>query len=104
MEIDPKRLTSRGQLYTTQNFVDQEKLLKALNGIVDPDDVAIPRGFWWGERQAIVLGDGNHRTAVAYLNGQIIKIEIIRPFDQSKNPIPFNVFIRNHLSGMGLQY
>jgi len=103
LTIDPEKLTNRGQLYTTQTFIDQEKLKRALNGDID-EEYPIPRGYWWKERNAIVLGDGNHRTAVAFMQNSTIEVEIVGPFDGSKNPIPFNVFIRKYISGMGLEY
>ena len=103
LTIDPRKLINKGKLYTTQTFIDQEKLIRALNGDVD-DKYPIPKGYWWEERNAIVLGDGNHRTAVAYIRDKLIQVEIVGPFDGSKKPISFNVFIRKYISGMGLEY
>ena len=102
LQLNPKRLTNSGQLFTTQKFIDLKKLKRALSG--DFQDSSLPKAYYWQERKAIVLGDGNHRTAVAYLRNEEINVEIIGLFDGKKIAIPFNVFIRKHLSGMGLEY
>jgi hypothetical protein len=104
LTIDPRRLTNRGQLYTTQNFVGQEKLMRALEGIVDESENPTPQGFWWAKKNAIVLGEGNHRVSIAYLYGNFIDVEILGEFNKTKKIIPFNVFLKTYLSGLGLEY
>jgi hypothetical protein len=103
LTINPKTLTNKGQLFTTQYNINEVKLTNVLNGDVN-EEYPIPRGYWWEEKKAIVLGDGNHKTAIAYMNGELIEVKIIGSFVRSKKPVPFNVFIRNCVSGMGLEY
>lgn len=104
--INPKRLTSNGQLYTTQNFTDPIKMTRAFENKYEYDigDKEIPEGWFWLERNAIVLGEGNHRCFIAYINDSIIEVNILGILPSDKKPIPFNVFARNFASGYGLEY
>ncbi|GAB4219098.1 MAG: hypothetical protein Fur009_3540 [Candidatus Microgenomates bacterium] len=101
--INPGKLTRNGQLFTTQNFTHPDKLKRAINGEIDLEDNPIPVAWYWGEKGAIVLGDGNHRVAIAYLNEESLLIKLIGPFSKNIKPIPFKKFLIDNVSGWGLE-
>lgn len=77
--LKPGPLLNRGRLYTTQNWVSMDKLAGAING--QPDFTEEPPSGWIFTnkrgQECYVIGDGNHRTALAILRGESIPLRII---------------------------
>ena len=105
--INPKRLYTRGKLYTTQSWVSVEKIRHVISneasGVIDGND-GIPKVWLIGDLGSndyrhvkVVVGDGNHRITNCLLceHPAIVHVNAILPED--KEVIGFSVLRRRML-------
>ena len=95
VNIPPQQLLNRGLLYTTQTFIDIQKVALATQGRPLFEDES-PRG-WIGQNKRgktfYVLGDGNHRTSLACLEGRTIPFHIEGIWDGLRPMYGFNMVL-----------
>jgi len=89
--INPGSLLNRKRLFTTQPWVDMEKVRRAINGLPSFEE-ELPSGWIWMKNgiECYVLGDGNHRTAYAILTGQSIPFLTVGEWNGQSKPYGFN--------------
>lgn len=101
--IDPRRLLNKKRLFATQDWIDMNKLTNALQGLPDLEEEP-PRGWvFLNERSQIcyVLGDGHHRTGIAWLRNESTPFTVIGIWQGDRVKYGFNAItkrIRNEVA------
>ncbi|MCX7955829.1 MAG: hypothetical protein N2593_01830 [Patescibacteria group bacterium] len=100
--INPQALLNRGRLFTTQKYIDiyDPYLQKIKRAIGDMSDVKIDNGLpivWVAEQNGeitYIVGEGNHRIAMACINRSIIDVCVTGIFDGKKSIFGFNIIVK----------
>lgn len=101
ISIMPHALLNKSALYTTQDWIDDTRKLRAavFKKGLPPEDL-IPSCHLWiykGNQKRIVMTDGNHRTGIACLNHEPIDIQVQDIWRTDHPPVkiyPFNKITR----------
>ena len=91
--IKPASLHNRKRLFTTQSWTDSARVLNALEG----GENTPPRVWVYRNSKgkiSYVVGDGNHRIAIAIIRGEDITVEVEGIWDRPKRPYGFNQILR----------
>lgn len=99
--INPQKLVNRGLLYTTQNWIDLNKL----NSLFKEELSLLPPPSGWikiHEKKGLIyiIGDGNHRIGIACVRGEEINFHIQGIWTSGKM-IGFNAIIQKIQSELG---
>lgn len=111
---------TKGRIFSTQNWIDPNKLSKALSGPNNDEEASLPPSGWLVktrskktglEKFKIIIGDGNHRAGCELLKRQPIEIKIKDIWDEDSqgfwkgNLYPFNIITQKIRAEVpGIQY
>jgi len=93
--INPQFLLNKGLLFTTQNWVDRDKISRAFRGLLEPVEDCVC-AFVSDEKihgkiqRVLTMSDGNHRTGIACLKGAEISVYIEGLYPRDKKRYGFN--------------
>jgi hypothetical protein len=85
------------KLYSSQTWIDTEKVKKALDyeNRDAPEKEVLAIGYWHTlptGRRIVVLGDGHHKSLLAWEDGRKINIKMIGELPKNLKFIPFSQF------------
>jgi hypothetical protein len=97
--INPNSLLNKKRLYATQKWINDSKLIGAIKGLPDSDELPVSV-LIADERQdnkvvrTLTVTEGHHRMGIATLGGNDILAQVQGVYEDSKKRYGFNVIVK----------